>query len=200
VEDEDVDVMYGAVEITDGYIPSDHDNLLLKRERESKFPLDRVLKVIELDIKQTQQCVTSVVEDRKFILNTIAGQSVEEPILDNHTKYEEFNDVLKSLFLAPMMERIKNDVKDKTVVDRCLAILKSLRPNNYDIKLNNNSELDDANYQKIININLPSKVQEVRTIFHGRYHVDGKEVKELENYKGLPTESVNTPNTSIGKL
>jgi hypothetical protein len=197
VEDEDVDVMYGAVEITDGYIPSDYDKLLLKRERESKFPLDRVLKVIELDFQQTQQSVTSKEEDRKFILNTIAGQSVEEPILDNHIKYEEFNNVLKGLLLAPMMERIKKD-KDTIIVDRCLAILNSLRPNHIYIKLNSNSELDDN--EKIININLPSTIEEFRIFIHGRYHVDGKEVKELKNYKGLPTESVNTPNTSIGKL
>jgi hypothetical protein len=98
-----------------------------------------------------------------------------------------------------MIERIKKDVKDKTVVHRCLAILESLRPNNIHIELKNNSELDDANYQNIININLPSTVEEVRIFFQGRYHVDGKKVQELENYKGLPRESVNTPNTPLGK-
>lgn len=180
VEDKDFDGTYGAVGITDGYIPSDHDNLFLKTERESKFPLDRVLQaIIKLDINHS---LISDEEDRKFILNTIAGQSVEKPILDNHKKYEEFNHVFKSLFLAPMMERIKKDVKDKTVVDGYSAILNSLRPRNIHIKLNNNSELDDAYYQKIVNINLPSTIEEFRIFFHGRYHVDGKEVKELENY------------------
>jgi hypothetical protein len=198
VEDKDFDGTYGAVGITDGYIPSDHGDLNLKKERESKFPLDRVLKfIMELDIKKSK---TTVEEDRKFILNKITGQSVEEElILDNHFKYEEFNNVLKSLFLAPMMERIEKDVKNKTDVDRCLAIMKSIRPINIYIKASNNSVLDDANSQKIINMKLPSTVEEVRTFFQGRYHVDGKKVQELENYKGLPRESVNTPNTPLGK-
>ena len=106
---------------------------------------------------------------------------------------------MKSLFLAPMMERIEKDVKNKTDVDRCLAIMNSIRPSNIYIKASNNSVLDDANSQKIINMKLPSTVEEVRTFFQGRYHVDGKKVQELENYKGLPRESVNTPNTPIGK-
>lgn len=192
VEDKDFDGTYGAVGITDGYIPSDHSNLLLKRERESKFPLDRVLQAImELDIKKSK---VSIRNDRKIILNEIAGQSVDEPILNDHIKYDEFNNLLKSIFLAPMIERMKKDVKDKTV-----AILKSLLPNNIHIELKNNSELDHANYQNMININLPSTVEEVRIFFQGRYHVDGKKVQELENYKGLPRESVNTPNTPLGK-
>ena len=167
VEDKDIDGTYGAVGITDGYITSDHSNLLLKKERESKFPLDRVLKfIMELDIKKSKATVEN---DRKIILNNITGQSVEEPILDNHIKYEEFNNVVKSLFLAPMMERIQKD-KDKTDVDRCLAIINSIRSRKKYIYLSNNSELDDANTQ----------------------NVDGKKVQELENYKGLPTESVNS--------
>ena len=188
VKDKDVDRRYGAVGITDGYIPSDHGNSLLKTERELKFPLDRVLEhhIIRLDIKKS---VTTVEEDRKYILNKIAGQSIDE-----------FNNVLKSVLLAPMMERIKKEVQNKATVDCCLEILKSLRPGIIDIKLNNNSVLDDVNYQKIKNINLPSTIEEVRIIFQGRYHVDGNEVKELENYKGLPTESVDIPNTSIGKI
>ena len=77
VDDKDSDgTSYGAVGITDGYIPSDHGTSLLKTERESKFPLDRVLKIImELDIKKS---LITVEQDRKFILNSIAGQSIEE--------------------------------------------------------------------------------------------------------------------------
>ena len=197
LEDKDIDGTYGAVGITDGYIPSDHCDSNLKKERETNFPLDRVLlqAIMNLDIKLS---LTSNEEDRKFILNNIAGQSVEEPILDNDIKYEGFNNVVKSLFLAPMMERIQKD-KDKTDVDRCLAIMNSIRPRKKYIYLSNNSGLDDAYTQKIFNMKLPSTIEEVRIFFQGRYHVDGKKVQELENYKGLPTESVNSPNTSIGK-
>jgi hypothetical protein len=47
---------------------------------------------------------------------------------------------------------------------------------------------------------LPSKKRSYETtFFQGRNHVDGKDVNELDNYEGLPTEYVGTSNTPIGK-
>jgi hypothetical protein len=73
-----------AVGITHGYIPSDlkyNKKSFKKKRRESKFPLDRILQATNVDVKQAQASIES---DRRIILNTITGRSVDDEVLESH--------------------------------------------------------------------------------------------------------------------
>jgi hypothetical protein len=99
----EIDGDKGAVGITHGYIRSDHGHSHTKKHRESTFPLDRILQSTNVDIKQAQASVES---DRKFILNTITGLSLDDAVVNDHDKYDELNNILWGIFVAPALERI----------------------------------------------------------------------------------------------
>ena len=92
----EIDGDSGAVGITHSYIPSDYESSYYKMLRESKFPLDRILQAINVDVKQAQASVES---DRKFILNTITGLSVDDAVMDDHANYDELNNILRGIFV-----------------------------------------------------------------------------------------------------
>jgi hypothetical protein len=117
----EIDRDRGAVGINHGFIPSDYIESYLRKRRESKFPLDRILLATNVDVKQAKASVES---DRKLILNTITGRSVDDAVVDNHDKYDELNNILRGIFVAPALERIIKE-KDVDTITRCLDIVKA---------------------------------------------------------------------------
>ena len=99
----EIDRDRGAAGITHGYIPEDRTIEVYKKQRQSKFPLDRILQATNVDV---QHAKASVESDRTFILNTITGRSVDDAVVDDHDKYDELNNTLRGIFVAPALERI----------------------------------------------------------------------------------------------
>jgi len=150
-----------AVGITHGYIPSDRergDNLMSsrKKERESKFPMDRILQSINVDVKKAQASMES---DRKFILNTITGRSFEDKVLDNDAKYDELNNILRGIFVTPALERIIKE-RDADTINRCLEIVKVCNARIIDLDLQRCSSFND-----IVAINLADSLPHTLTEF-----------------------------------
>jgi len=117
----EIDGDRGAVGITHGFIPSDSADSYCKKLRETEFPLDRILQATNVDVKQAEASVES---DRKFILNTITGQSLDDAVVDDHDKYDELNNILRGIFVTPALERIIKE-KDVSTITRCLDIVKA---------------------------------------------------------------------------
>ena len=128
-----------AIGITHGYIPSYYGNRLIKKLRESKFPLERIIKAINVDVKQAQASVES---DRRFLLNTIIGRSVDDVVVDDHDKYDELNNILRGIFVVPALERIIKEM-DVDTITRCLDIVKASNARMIDLDLEDCSRFDD---------------------------------------------------------
>ena len=135
----DTDGDIGAVGITHGYIRSDGNNPFVKTERESKFPLDRILQSINVDVKQAK---ASLETDRKLILNTISGRSIDDPVVDNHDKYDELNNILRGIFVAPALEKIIKE-SDVDTITRCFDVFKASNSRMIDLDLEDCSRFDD---------------------------------------------------------
>ena len=134
----EIDGDKGAVGITHGFIPSDgHSNM--KKDRESKFPLDRILQAANVDIKQAQASVES---DRKFLLSTITGRSADDAVVDNHAKSDELNNILRGIFVTPALQRIIKE-KDVHTIFRCLDIVKASNARFIDLDLRDCARFDD---------------------------------------------------------
>ena len=110
-----------AVGITHGFIPSDSADSYCKKLRETEFPLDRILQATNVDVKQAEASVES---DRKFIINTITGQSLDDAVVNDHANYDELNNILRGIFVTPALERIIKE-KDVSTITRCLDIVKA---------------------------------------------------------------------------
>jgi len=139
-----------AVGITHGLIPSDgHPDALIstymKKQRESKFPLDRILQATNVDVKQAQ---VSVESERKFILNSITGRSVDDAVVDDHDKYDELNNILRGIFVAPGLDRIIKE-KDVDTITRCLEIVKASNVRMIYLDLEDCSRFDDDVLMKL---------------------------------------------------
>jgi hypothetical protein len=128
-----------AIGITHGYIPSYYGNRLIKKLRESKFPLERIIKAINVDVKQAQASVES---DRRFLLNTIIGRSVDDVVVDDHDKYDELNNILRGIFVVLALERIIKEM-DVDTITRCLDIVKASNARMIDLDLEDCSRFDD---------------------------------------------------------
>jgi len=128
-----------AIGITHGYIPSYYGNRLIKKLRESKFPLERIIKAINVDVKQAKASVES---DRRFLLNTIIGRSVDDVVVDDHDKYDELNYILRGIFVVPALERIIKEM-DVDTITRCLDIVKASNARMIDLDLEDCSRFDD---------------------------------------------------------
>ncbi len=129
----------GAVGITHGYIPSDGNNPFVKTERESEFLLDRILQSINVDVKQAK---ASLETDRKLILNTISGRSIDDPVVDDHDKYDELNNILRGIFVAPALDRIIEE-EDVHTITRCLDVFKASNSRIINLDLIYCSRFDD---------------------------------------------------------
>jgi hypothetical protein len=149
----------GAVGITHGYIPSDYRNPYSKKRRESKFPLDRILQATDVDVKHAKASVES---DRKLILNTITGRSVDDAVVDDHDKYDELNNILRGIFVAPALERIIKE-KDVHTITRCLDIVKASNARFIDLHLRDCSKLKDNILIKLAD-SLPPSLTEFRLL------------------------------------
>jgi len=128
-----------AIGITHGFIPSYYGNRLIKKLRESKFPLERIIKAINVDVKQAQASVES---DRRFLLNTIIGRSVDDVVVDDHDKYDELNNILRGIFVVPALERIIKEM-DVDTITRCFDIVKASNARMIDLDLEDCSRFDD---------------------------------------------------------
>jgi len=128
-----------AIGITHGYIPSYYGNRLIKKLRESKFPLERIIKAINVDVKQAQASVES---DHRFLLNTIIGRSVDDVVVDDHDNYDELNNILRGIFVVPALERIIKEM-DVDTITRCLDIVKASNARMIDLDLEDCSRFDD---------------------------------------------------------
>jgi len=135
----EIDGDRGAVGITHGYIPGDSGSSYYKMLRESKFPLDRILQATDVDIKQAQASVES---DRRFILNSITGQSVDDTVMDDHVNYNELNNILRGIFVTPALQRIIKET-DIDTITRCLEIVKVSNARIIDLDLKHCSRFDD---------------------------------------------------------
>ena len=149
-----------AVGITHGLIPSDgHPDALIstymKKQRESEFPLDRILQATNVDVKQAQAPKES---DRKFILNSITGRSVDDAVVDDHDKYDKLNSILRGIFVAPGLERIIKE-KDVDTITRCLEIVKASNVRMIYLELNDCSRFDDDVLMKLAD-SLPPTLSE----------------------------------------
>ena len=116
---------FRAAGITHGYISKDNQfgadgKSYQKKVRQSRFPLDRILQSITVDVKKAEASVES---DRQFILNTITGRAVDDVVLDDDTNYDQLNDILRGVFVTPVLDRIIKYIDFQTIT-RCLAILK----------------------------------------------------------------------------
>jgi hypothetical protein len=136
----------GAVGITHGYIPSDSGSSYYKMLRESKFPLDRILQATDVDIKHAQASVES---DRRFILNSITGQSVDDTVMDDHANYDELNNILRGIFVLPALQRIIKEKDGVNSITRCLEIVKASNARIIDLDLKDCSQFDDDMLIKI---------------------------------------------------
>jgi cell division protein ZapA (FtsZ GTPase activity inhibitor) len=107
--------------------------------RESKFPLDRILQATDVDIKQAEASVES---DRRFILNSITGQSKDDAVMDDHANYDELNNILRGIFVLPALERIIKETNINSIT-RCLEIVKASNARIIDLDLRHCSRFDD---------------------------------------------------------
>ena len=144
----------GAVGITHGFIPSDSADSYCKKLRETEFPLDRILQATKVDVKQAEASVES---DRKFILNTITGQSVDDAVVDDHANYDDLNNILRGIFVTPALERIIKE-KDVSTIRRCLDIVKASNARMIDLDC---SKFDDDLIIKLAD-SLPPTVTDFR--------------------------------------
>ena len=137
--DTDIDGDKGAVGITHGYTSSDYGTSSIKKKRESEFPLDRILQASNVDVKQAQASVES---DRKIILNMITGLSEDDAVVNDHDKYDELNNILRGIFVTPVLERIIRE-EDVDTITRCLDIVKASNSRIIDLDLKDCSKFDD---------------------------------------------------------
>jgi hypothetical protein len=101
--------------------------------------LDRILLATNVDIKQAQASVES---DRKFILNTITGLSLDDAVVNDHDKYDELNNILRGIFVTPALQRIIKEMDEDTIT-RCLEIVKASNARMIDLDLKDCSKFDD---------------------------------------------------------
>jgi ribosomal protein S13 len=170
----EIDRDRGAVGITHGYIPGDRniDNSFgssIKKERESKFPLDRILQATNVDVKHAKATIES---DRKLILNTITGRSVDDAVVDDHDKYDELNNIMRGIFVAPALERIIKE-KDEDTITRCLDIVKASNSRIITLSLSWCSKFDDFILIKLADSLPPSLTELELTSRRSKVTVNG---------------------------
>jgi len=89
-----------AVGIVNGGTTNDRGDAFITARREKKFPVDRILNSLKIDVENAK---ASVGADKKHILNHIAGRSQEEldeTTIKNDPNYKVLNDEVKGAFAA----------------------------------------------------------------------------------------------------
>ena len=99
-----------AIGLIDGFIDGDiqyvSPNPVFKSLRESQFPLERILKAGDIDIKKA---VASEPRDDKYIKNTITNQNEDDDPPEHHENYEKLNKLIRGFFVSSSLERILKD-------------------------------------------------------------------------------------------
>ena len=124
---------------------------------EDRFPIDRILKVIDIDVVKAE---ATVLDDAKFIKNAITGIDKDAEPLESHSKYDELNMILKSKFVAPVIHRIIYEVKDETKVQQCLEIFKNSRPRDIVLDFENCSRFNDDIAERLVD-SLPPTLEKL---------------------------------------
>ena len=124
---------------------------------EDRFPIDRILKVIDIDVVKAD---ATVLDDAKFIKNAITGIDKDAEPLESHSKYDELNMILKSKFVAPVIHRIIYEVKDKTKVQLCLEIFKNSRPRDIFLDFENCGRFNDDIAERLVD-SLPPTLEKL---------------------------------------
>jgi hypothetical protein len=100
-----------AIGLIDGFIDGDNyfgsPNPAFKSKRESQFPLERILKAGDIDIKKA---VASEARDEKYIKNTITNQNEDNDPPEHHDNYEKLNNLIRGFFVSSSLKRILKDV------------------------------------------------------------------------------------------
>ena len=152
-----------AIGLTDGYIESDMDfgspNPLYKSLRESSFPLDRILKSINIDIKKA---VATFPDDAKYIKNIITNQNIKDDPLPDHGNYDKLNNLIRGFFICSNLTKIINDVTiESNEKLKYFEILKQSSVEIFSLDMKNNKNFDDKLCYEIA-INLPSSLKTIR--------------------------------------
>ena len=133
------------------------------REMEDRFPLDRILKVIDIDVVKAE---ASVPNDVKFIKNAITGIDKDAEPLLSHPKYDELNMILKSKFVTPVMDRIIHQVKDDTKVQQCSDIFQQSSSRDIQLDFENCSKFNDDMARRLVN-SLQPKLERLTLLSNG---------------------------------
>lgn len=133
------------------------------RGMEDRFPLDRILKVIDIDVVKAE---ASVQDDAKFIKNAITGIDKDAAPLESHPKYNELNMILKTMFVTPVMDRIIHEVKDDTKVQLCLDIFQQSSSRVIGLDFENCSRFNDGMAKRLVN-SLPPKLEKLMVLSNG---------------------------------
>jgi len=124
---------------------------------EDRFPIDRILKVIDIDVVKAE---ATFPEDAKFIKNAITGIDKDAEPLESHPKYDELNRILKSKFVAPVIHRIIYEVNDEIKVQRCLKIFHNSSPRDIVLDFENCNRFNDDIAIRLVD-SLPSTLEEL---------------------------------------
>ena len=127
------------------------------RGMEDRFPLDRILKVLDIDVIQAK---ASVPDDVKFIKNAITGIDKDAEPLEIDPKYDELNMILKSKFVTPVIHRIIYEVKDDTKVKQCLDIFRNSSPRDIVLDFEKCSRFNDDMAERFVE-SLPPTLKEL---------------------------------------
>jgi len=148
-----------TVGLTDDFIRSDLHSLVKKREREMKFPLDLIEKAFDVDVKIADYANNKFIE--RFVKNAITGIPRNDPPAINHPSYDEFNLVLKGIFVSSSLDRlIKKHASFLDDLDKFLEALKSCKPSKISMDLSHCSNWNVGLAKRLFE-SLPSTVRNI---------------------------------------
>jgi len=188
----------GAVGITDGPAirngrPEDADD---KARRESRFPVKLSLQAFETKLQAAE---ASVAEDRKRILNTIAGGAPDGAAADadgahkEHANYEKLNDVLRGRFAAASIRALLD--AGKPITDAA-ALLKRSRMRKLELSFMS-CEAFDAQAAHTTFSNLPDCLETLDMRYGGLTPAHAPALAEALEFMAVLT-SLNLYRNSIG--
>ena len=134
-----------------------------KKHREKEFSLDKILQAMNVDVKHAQASVES---DRRFILNTTTGLSVDVAVMDDHANYDKLNNILRGIFVTPALQRIIKE-RDVDSITRCLDIVRASTTSIIDLDLQHCSRFDDDILMKLVADSVQPTLTEFTLISRG---------------------------------
>lgn len=150
----DVSGTHKSIGITEGYIQRDLEKSTRKKKREEEFPLDRILKAINLDVSTA---VATKPNDKKYIRNEFTGNFNDDEPIKYHTEYENLNNILRGKFVVPFLERIIQEEKVLTILFGCLVVFQNSNADIVDLDLRECKRFTDSLAISLFN-HLPSTI------------------------------------------